>query len=98
MQREWDDPRDGTHWLVTVTPFGWRPLRGAKTASRLTVSFHLPGTTPLWTSYPLPKALESATDQELMDLLDAVREPLHGPLNHRELPQRWGLEYGTLGG
>jgi hypothetical protein len=73
MQTEWKDPRDGTAWLITVSALGF-PDRDVADATRpRVISFHRPGRRPLWTSYPLDPSRERATDQELMDLLDAAR-------------------------
>lgn len=73
MQREWSDPRDRRAWLVTLSPFGYRP-RGAAAhgRQRFTISFHRPGLRPIWTTYCLTKPVQEATDQELMDLLDVA--------------------------
>lgn len=73
MQREWKDPRDGTEWLVTLSPFGSRSAEGLAAGKRLTISFHRPGRRPCWTPYPLRRPASQAGDQELMDLLDAAR-------------------------
>lgn len=74
MQREWVDPRDRTSWLVTLSPFGAAALRErAGGVDRLTISFHRPGQRPWWTRYELEVPLVQASDQELMDLLDAAR-------------------------
>lgn len=71
MQRDWTDPRDGARWLVTLSPFGVRSL-GGKGSKRLTISFHRPGRRPHWTAYRLDKPVSQATDQQMMDLLDAA--------------------------
>jgi len=71
MQRDWTDPRDGAHWLVTLSPFGVRSP-GEEGARRLTISFHRPGRQPHWTGYGLEKPVSQATDQQMMDLLDAA--------------------------
>jgi len=70
MQRDWTDPRDGTHWLVTLSPFGARSIGGRP--GRLTISFHRPGQGPHWTGYRLDKPVSQASDQQMMDLLDAA--------------------------
>jgi hypothetical protein len=72
VQRDWRDPRDGSEWLLTLTPFGSR-VSSAGTPRGLTISFHRPGHTPQWTAYSLAKPLLEAGDSELIDLLEAAR-------------------------
>lgn len=82
MQREWKDPRDGTVWLVTLSPLG-TTFDDATVAPRdHTISFHKAGNRPRWTRYTVDRPLELVTDQEFMDLLDAApveRSPTHHP-------------------
>lgn len=66
MQREWTDPRDGTNWLVILTPFG----AARPTPTRRTLAFHRPGERPSWTEFRLDLALPELGHQALMDLLD----------------------------
>ena len=71
MQRDWTDPRDGTHWLVTLSPFGARTVE-REGPRRLTIAFHRPGRRPHWTGYGLDKPVSQATDRQMMELLDAA--------------------------
>ena len=90
MQRDWTDPRDGTHWLVTLSPFGARAA-GWEGRGRLTVSFHRPGRRPNWTGYGLDKPVSQATDQQMMDLLDAALRAASGAgegTSYRSAPAR----------
>jgi len=85
MQREWRDPRDGTLWLVTVSPLG----SSRATPRRITIVFHLRGSPPHWTEYPLDKPLPEAGDSELIDLLEAARRrdrSRSGPVRNRRSP------------
>lgn len=85
MQRQWKDPRDGQEWLVTVTPFGWTAkLQQRNTPEEITVSFHRPGTPPIWTRYSGERPISEATEQDLMDFLDVARRRAH---LRRDLPR-----------
>ena len=71
MQQSWTDPRTGTAWTVTMTPFGAsRTLHPGQPRS---IAFHTPGSPPAWTRQRLSKALHDLSDQEFMDLLDRAR-------------------------
>lgn len=39
----------------------------------VTVSFHRPGTPPVWTRYSAERPISGASDQDLMDFLDEAR-------------------------
>lgn len=74
MQREWRDPRDAATWLVTLTTSDSAvEAEPAEAVRHPTISFHRPGRRPYWTPYGLTKSIRDASDQELMDLLDAAR-------------------------
>lgn len=87
MQREWKDPRDGTVWLVTLSPIGTAFDEAMTDGLRdFTVSFHKAGTRPRWTRYTAARALDLVSDQELMDLLDAA--PVERSATHHPNPAR----------
>lgn len=74
MHRKWTDPRDGTEWVITLTPFGSQGGWTGGSRGPQTVAFHRPGMRPAWTPYRLDKPLAGTHDGELVELLDRALE------------------------